>query len=161
MPKILCYAITFATMKNRPAKYAKTHVPPHKQKVLQNPNPKLCAVSALVRQIALLPPDHTPTSYLFPEVFRFSVKGHKGKDRRAAYGSIRGLVSWIRGIIKRPVTFKDCARRPAMTALTNALGAYNAAAVIGVKPRTVATYHRPGPRGSNLCPKCPGGDPTP
>ena len=59
------------------------------------------------------------------------------------YATVRGVALWVRQVLGRKVTFKDCARRVVFTKLANSkhVSLHDAAKAVGVRPRTMDRYH--------------------
>ena len=131
--------VHFGTMKNLQGKQETARKPVHKQKVMQHSsNPKLCAVAAYHRQIRLLGAPNDPDSPFFRGA---RVYAKTTPLNAATYNVFKGVVSWVRVVLGRPVKFKDCARRPVFTRLANALNVHDVAKAVGVVPRTMDRYH--------------------
>ena len=130
--------IHFGTMKNLQGNQANVSKALHKQYLKPHKNSKLCAVAAYHRQLSLVGKPSDLSVPLFRSA-RFHSKSAPPKE--ASYNVIRGIALWARAEVGRPITFKDCARRPVLTRLANALPVHEAARAVGVAPRTIDRYH--------------------
>lgn len=130
--------VVIGTMKNKPAKQQTASSPLHRQLIFKHQDTKLCGVAAYNRQVKLLG-SHKPEDYLFRGIKNLSKAIPQGPP---SYSSCRGAAKWAGDLLGRPLTFKDCARRPVFTKLANSLSSYDAAKAMGVKPQTLANYHR-------------------
>ena len=128
------------TMKNLQGDQKNVSKPLHKQKILEHTNPKLCGVAAYDRQVKLLGENPDPASFLFRGI---NVNMKTVPEKQMAYATCRGVSHWLRTIVNRKLTFKDCARRVVFTKLanSNAVSSHDAAKAMGVRPRTIDRYH--------------------
>ena len=130
--------INFGTMKNLQGNQANANKPAHIQYVMKHANPKLCAIAAHGRQMELIGKASSPSSPMFRGARIYT---NSAPPNAATYSIIRGIAQWVRAAVGRPLTFKDCARRPVLTRLANALSVHDAAKAMGVAPRTIDRYH--------------------
>ena len=65
-------------------------------------------------------------------------------DEPAGYATFRGGAEWASKVLGRQLTFKQMSRNVVITKLANSpnLSAYDAAAYMGIQPRTIQNYHK-------------------
>ena len=133
--------VRFGKMKNLQGGSSKDM---HEQLLVPHAQPKLCPIAAYFRQMKLL----AATNQDDP----FFVSRHNGSSKAvpttaAKEATFKGTINWARKELGRPITFKDCARRPVFTRLLGKMGAHDAAKAVGVVPQTMDRYYAGDPQG--------------
>ena len=139
--------VVVGSMKNLPSDLGRADAAMFKQVIVAGPEEKYCAVAAIQRQQALA--RKAPQSpeegqnWLFRNCKLNSVRLGVASTTEETY---RGVAKWVSGVLGRKVTFKDVARRAAMTRLANAsdVPLAEVAKYFGVHTNTVQIYHQGG-----------------
>ena len=128
-------------MKNFQACAANAGKGPHVQTVLQHENPKLDAVAAYQRQVAMLGDKAAEDSPLFRSMGPCT---KKIPDKGAKYATCKGVAEWVSKTIRPGLTFRDCARRAVVSKLANdpRLTTTVVADFMRMTERNVARYYR-------------------
>ncbi|EPS58297.1 hypothetical protein M569_16518 [Genlisea aurea] len=135
--------VVVGTMKNLSGSFAKADAALFRQVIVSGDDPLTCPVAAVARQQALLEmaPNKGHTNWLFRTCRPISP--HLS-DEPVSDEMFRGVAAWASMVVQRRCTFKDVARRAAMTRLASdsALSREDVAKYFGVNRNTVAVYHQ-------------------
>ena len=137
--------IMVGTMKNLPANLSHVDTALFEQLLVAGDDPTFCPVAAIDRQRALLARATTSSepgaNWLFRTVRFFSdTLGSKPTTNEM----FRGTAKWVSSTLNRQMTWKDVARRAAMTRLANCddISLEDVAKYFGVHRNTIRVYHR-------------------
>jgi hypothetical protein len=116
------YTIVVGTMKNIPGDLNHVDEKLFTLMITEGVNPQVCPVLAIEAQVALLAKHGAPLpagapNYLFRSMKCTTMK--KIPPQPISKEFFRGISNWVSGVLERPVTFKDLARRAAMSRLVN------------------------------------------
>ena len=132
----------FANMKNLAASLTKIDKALFKLQIVQCIDEWFCAIATFKRQLKLLEDvGEVERNYLFrTSHFWSKTRGTK----KSSADTSRGAAIWVSKVLGRHITFKDIARRVAMTKLANDpnISSVDAAKYLGVQVRTPMVYHR-------------------
>ena len=116
--------------------------------ITTGPDPRICPVAALDSQLELLASkgEEVPIgmpNYLFRTARNF---GTQILATPASEETMRGVAKWAANVVGRTMTFKDMARRSAMSCLVNSgeLSIAECARYFHVAPGRLSVYHRSG-----------------
>ena len=142
---------SLAKMKNLVPSLSRFDTALFKQQIIERQDERVCAVKGFYRQLELIKkaPVAEP-NYLFRTTFYWSpALGSKGCSENTWVG----VYQWVSKVIGRRVTFKDIARRVAMTKLANStmISMPDAAKFLGVQLKTLMVYHRKDKNAANKC----------
>ena len=131
-------------MKNLPADMDHVDRALFQQVLVAGPDAKYCALEALALQFALLEKAKEAgrdAQWLFRTVWTY---GATLTAQQCGEDTTRGVADWVSKIVGRRLTWKDVARRAAMTRLANdpSVSADDIAKYFGVTRTTVAVYHQ-------------------
>jgi hypothetical protein len=133
--------VSHARMKNQQANAANAQKEPHRQRIFQHDNPKICAVAAYDRQVKWLGDSAKEDSPLFRSLSRLT---KKVPEEPAKYASCKGVAAWVSQNVRPGMSFKDCARRAVISKLANdpRMTTSSVANFVHMTERNVAKYYR-------------------
>jgi hypothetical protein len=139
--------IVVGSMKNMPSDLARADAAMFKQVVVSSVDERFCAMAAIKRQMALVAKaprsSEEGENFLFRSCTLNNVRLSAGPTTEEMY---RGLAKWTSDTLGRKMTFKDIARRAAMTRLANAseVPLAEVAKYFGVHTNKIQIYHQAG-----------------
>ena len=142
------YTFQVGTMKNMPGTLDHVDAKLFSQRVVESDEPLLCPIRAIDSQLRLVQEvdaaagvQDPSQGFLFRTVRNFGITLGTLPTTEEMY---RGVAAWVSSVIGRKLTFKDVARRAAISRLVNSglMSIADCARYFRLHPHTIQVYHR-------------------